>query len=65
MILAVGDYALLRLHEGDSIPSAPNRNLDQQYMGPFRVTEKVGLLCVWIRYTRRIADTSSVFTSST
>ena len=44
MILAVGDYALLLLHKGYSIPSAPNRKLDQQYVGPFQVTEKVGLL---------------------
>lgn len=44
MSLAVGDYALLRLHKGYSIPSAPNRKLDQQYVGPFRVTEKIGLL---------------------
>lgn len=47
MILAVGDYALLRLHKGYSIPSAPNRKLDQQYVGPFQVTEKVGLPKEW------------------
>ena len=34
MNLAVGDYALLRLHKGYSIPSAPNRKLDQRYVGP-------------------------------
>ncbi len=44
MILAVGDFALLQLHKGYSIPSASNRKLDQQFVMPFQVTEKVGLL---------------------
>ena len=44
MFLAVGDWALLRLHRGYSIPSAPSRKLHQQFVGPFKVLEKVGRL---------------------
>ena len=44
MFLKVGEYALLRLHRGYSIPSAPSKKLHQQYVGPFKVLEKVGRL---------------------
>ena len=44
MIFAVADYTLLQLHKGYSIPSVPNQKLDQQYVGPFQVTKKIGLL---------------------
>ena len=44
MFLSVGDWALLRLHRGYSIPSAPSSKLDQQFVGPFKVLEKVGRL---------------------
>ena len=44
MSLIVGNYALLQLHKGYNILSAPNRKLDQQYVGPFQVIEKVKLL---------------------
>lgn len=42
--LKVGDYALLRLHKGYSIPSAVSKKLDQQYVGPFRIIERIGKL---------------------
>ena len=44
MFLSVGDWALLRLHHGYSIPSVPSSKLDQQFVGPFKVLEKVGRL---------------------
>ena len=46
MFLKVGDWALLRLHKGYSIPSAlgVTTKLAQQYVGPFKVTERVGRL---------------------
>ncbi|KAG7007260.1 hypothetical protein G7Y79_00011g031580 [Physcia stellaris] len=39
-----GDYALIQLHKGYNIPSATSKKIDQQYVGPFLVTEKVGNL---------------------
>jgi hypothetical protein len=46
MFLKVDDYALLRLHRGYNIPSIKclGPKLSQQYVGPFRVKEKVGPL---------------------
>lgn len=44
MHLRVGDWALLRLHQGYSIPSATSSKLSQQFTGPFKVTERVGKL---------------------
>ena len=44
MFLSVGNWALLRLHRGYSIPSAPSSKLDQQFIRPFKVLEKVGRL---------------------
>ena len=44
LFLKVGDYALLRLHRGYSVPSITNRKLGQQYVGPFQVVERVGRL---------------------
>ena len=44
--MKVGDYAMLRLHKGYSIPSSVGvtKKLTQQYVGPFYVFEKVGQL---------------------
>ena len=46
MFLKVGDWALLRLHKGYSIPSTAKvtTKLAQQYVGPFKVIERVGRL---------------------
>lgn len=46
MFLKVGDWALLRLHKGYSIPSTLGitTKLSQQYVGPFKVVERVGRL---------------------
>ena len=46
MNLKVGDFAVLRLHKGYSIPSTVGvtKKLTQQYVGPFRVLERVGRL---------------------
>lgn len=52
MFLALGDQALLRLHRGYNIPSATNRNLDQQYAGSLKVLEKIGRLA----YQLQISD---------
>lgn len=41
--LTVRDYALIWLHKGYSIPFPLNQILDQQYVVPLQVTEKVGL----------------------
>lgn len=43
MFFQPGDYALLRLHHGYSIPSA-KKKLGQQYVGHFKVIKKVGRL---------------------
>jgi hypothetical protein len=42
--MKVGDYALLRLHKGYRIPSAPNKKLSQQYAGCFKIIERIGRL---------------------
>lgn len=42
--MKVGDWAILKLHKGYSIFSSVGvtKKLTQQYLGPFRVIEKVG-----------------------
>lgn len=44
--LKVGEYALLKLHKGYSIPSTigVTKKLAQQFVGPFKVLEKIGRL---------------------
>lgn len=44
--LAVGDFALLRLHKGYKIPSSAilGPKLSQQYAGPFKVLARIGNL---------------------
>lgn len=46
MFLKVGDYAYLRLHKGYNIPAnlGITKKLAQQYVGPFKVLERVGRL---------------------
>ena len=52
MFLALGDWALLRLHHGYNILSTTNRKLDQQYAGPFEVLERISRLA----YRLKIPD---------
>ena len=42
MYFKKGDEAFIRLHHGYQIPSATSRKLSQQYVGPFRILERVG-----------------------
>ena len=44
--MKVGDWAMLRLYKGYSISSSTGitKKLTQQYVGPFRIFEKVGQL---------------------
>lgn len=44
--MKVGEWAMLRLHKGYSIPSTlgVTKKLTQQYVGPFCISEKVGRL---------------------
>ena len=46
LFMKVGEWALLRLHKGYSIPATAGvtKKLTQQYVGPFRIMEKVGCL---------------------
>jgi len=44
LAMRVGDYALLRLHRGYSIPAITNKKLGQQYVGPFRIIDRIGQL---------------------
>src|SRR5438045_589338 len=44
MFFAVGDWVLLWLHHSYSIPSAPSCKLHQQFIGPFKITERVRCL---------------------
>ena len=46
MYLKVGEWALVRLHKGYEIPSTlgVTKKLTDQYVGPFKVLEKVGKL---------------------
>lgn len=46
LFMKVGDWAMLRLHKGYSIPSSVRvtKKLTQQYVGPFQIKEKVGRL---------------------
>jgi hypothetical protein len=62
MFLAPGDWALLRLHKCYRIPSATSHKLDQQYIRPFKVLEKVGRLayCLELPAHWRIHDVFSI-----
>ena len=44
--MKVGDWVMLKLHKGYSIPSSAGitKKLTQQYIGPFCLLEKVGRL---------------------
>ena len=42
MHMKKGEAAFLRLHHDYSIPSAKSRKSSQQYVGPFRILERVG-----------------------
>ena len=46
LFMKVGEWPMLRLHKGYSIPSTAKvtKKLTQQYVGPFRIVEKVGRL---------------------
>lgn len=44
IIHAVKDYILFQLDNNYNILFAPNQKLNQQYIGPFEITEKVELL---------------------
>ena len=46
LFMKVGEWAMLRLHKGYSIPATVGvtKKLTQQYVGPFRILEKVGHL---------------------
>ena len=46
LFMKVGDWTMLRLHKGYSIPSSAGvtKKLTQQYVGPFRIKERVGRL---------------------
>ena len=46
LTMQIGDWALLRLHRGYNISSTARigRKLSQQYVGPFRIVERVGSL---------------------
>lgn len=46
LFLKIGDWAMLRLHKGYSIPSSLGviKKLTQQFVGPFRVLERVDCL---------------------
>ena len=46
LFMKVDEWALLRLHKGYSIPATARvtKKLTQQYVGPFRIMEKVGRL---------------------
>lgn len=54
LFMKVGDWAMLRLHKGYSIPSSAGvtKKLTQQYVGPFRIKERVGRLA----YKLKIPD---------
>ena len=44
LFMKVGDWAMLKLHRGYSIPSSVSvtKKLTKQYVGPFQIVEKVG-----------------------
>ena len=46
LFIKVGDWAMLKLHKGYSIPSSVGvtKKLTQEYIGPFRVIKRVGCL---------------------
>ncbi|KAI0998999.1 hypothetical protein K3495_g9197 [Podosphaera aphanis] len=46
MFFNTGDFVMLRLHKGYTIPSAKliTKKLQQQFVGPFRITERIGKL---------------------
>ena len=46
LFMKVGEWALLWLHKGYSIPATAGvtKKLTQQYVGPFRIMKKVGRL---------------------
>lgn len=46
LFMKVGDWIMLKLHKGYSIPSSVEvtKKLTQQYVGPFLIIERVGCL---------------------
>lgn len=44
--MKVGEWAMLRLHKGYSLPSTVGitKKLTQQYVGPFLILERIGRL---------------------
>lgn len=42
MYMKTGEEAYLRLYHGYSIPLATSKKLDQQYVGSFKILERVG-----------------------
>ena len=54
LFMKVGDWAMLRLHKGYSIPflAGVTKKLSKQYVGPFRIIERVGRLV----YRLKISD---------
>ena len=46
LFMKVGDWAMLKLHKGYSIPSSVGitKKLTQQYVGPFQIIERIGRL---------------------
>lgn len=44
LFMKVGDWTMLKLHKGYSIPSSVGvtKKLIQQYVGPFQIVERVG-----------------------
>ena len=39
-----GDYVNLRLHRGYTVPSIQHKKIDQQFVGPFKILQRVGRL---------------------
>lgn len=46
LFIKIGDWAILKLHKSYSIPFSikVTKKLTQQYVGPFKIVEKVGRL---------------------
>ena len=46
LVMKVGDWAMLKLHKGYSIPSSVSmtKKLTQQYVSPFQIVKKIGRL---------------------
>lgn len=66
LFMKVGEWAMLCLHKGYSIPLTlgVTKKLTQQYVGPFCISEKIGRLAYRLAIPPLLEDSSHLFRRS-